>query len=117
VRVSIERIRAVCREKGKTLSGLLDSAGVSRNAFYTLARRRSVYPRSLEAVGRILGVPPHELLTAEGHAREEMKLLLAEVDAIARRHRGVDRENVRHTLLLMRKEPIDRLRKALARAQ
>ena len=115
--MSIERIKTLCRERGDTLTGLLARAGVSRNAFYSLARRKSVFPRSLNAVSASLGVGPNELLTLDDRGTEEMKSLLAEADAIACRNRGVDRENVRHALLLLRKEPVDRLRRALVRAR
>jgi len=46
-----------------------------------------------------------------------MKSLMAEVDAIVRRYPGVDRDNIRHTLLLLREKPIDRLRRALIRGR
>ena len=117
MRISTERIKTLCGERGETLSGLLSKAGVSRNAFYSLARRNSIFPRTLTAVCASLGVRPEELLTSDDRRTEAMKSLLAEADAIARRNRGADRENVRHTLLLMREKPIDRLRRALVRAQ
>ena len=107
----------MCRERGDTLTGLLARAGVSRNAFYSLARRKSVFPRSLDAVSARLGVVPGELLTADDRGTEEMKSLVAESEAIARRNRGVNRDNVRHALLLLRKEPVERLRMALVRAR
>jgi len=113
----MERIRAECRARGCTVTGALAKAGVSRNAFYSLARRDSILPRTLRALGAGLGVEPGDLLTRDDPRAEAMKVLLAEVDAIARRNPGVDRENVRHALLLLRRKPIDRLRLALARAR
>ena len=99
------------------MTGLLSRAGVSRNAFYTLARRKSVIPRTLEAISAKLGVRPDELLTVEDKKTEEMKILLAETDEIVRKNPGVDRENVRHALLLFREKPIERLRRALVRSR
>jgi len=117
MRLSIERVKVLCRAHGRTLTGLLAAAGVSRNAFYSLARRNSVFPRSLLAVCARLGVRPDEVLTADDREAEAMKFLLAEVDAIAGRDRRVDRDNIRHALLLLREKPIERLRRALVRAQ
>ena len=117
MRVSIERLRTVCRERGNTVTEALARAGVSRNAFYSLARRDTILPRTLRALGASLGVEPEALLTRDDRPAEAMKALLAEVDAIVRRNPGVDRENVRHALLLLRRKPIDRLRLALARAR
>lgn len=117
MRVSIERVKLLCRERGNTLTGLLATAGVSRNAFYSLARRDSILPRSLRAVCARLGIRPDEVLTADDRETEAMKTLLAEVDSIAGHDGRVDRDNVRHTLLLLREKPIDRLRRALVRAQ
>jgi transcriptional regulator with XRE-family HTH domain len=117
VRISTERVKLLCRERGTTLTGMLAAAGVSRNAFYSLARRDSIYPRSLRAVCARLGISPDKALTADEGEVESMKYLLASVDAIVSRDKRVDRDNVRHTLLLLREKPIDRLRRALVRAQ
>lgn len=117
MRMSTERVKALCRERGLSTTALLAEAGVSRNAFYTLARRRSVFPHSMEAVSAALGVRPDQLLTSDDRRTEGMKALLAQVDAIVKANRGVDRDNVRHTLLALRRKPIDRLRTALTRAR
>ncbi len=113
----MERIRSLSRARGMTVTSALAKAGVSRNAFYSLARRDSILPRTLRALGAGLGVEPEALLTRDDPRAEAMKALLAEVEAIARRHPGVDRENVRHALLLLKRKPIERLRLALARAR
>jgi hypothetical protein len=117
MRLSVERVKTMCRERGESVSAMLESARVSRNAFYTLARRESLFPRTLEAIGERLGVRPDSLLTDDDRKTEGMKALLAETDAIARRYPGVDRENVRHALLLLREKPIDRMRRALVRGK
>jgi len=117
MQVSVERVKQLCRERGTTLTSLLAAAGVSRNAFYSLARRDSIYPRSLCAVCARLGISPDMALSADEGGVESMKSLLAEVEAIVGRDKRVDRDNVRHALLLLREKPIDRLRRALVRAQ
>ncbi|MFH0924994.1 MAG: hypothetical protein V1872_05070 [bacterium] len=42
--------------------------------------------------------------------------LLNTLEEIMRHHKNADRDNVRHTLLLLEEKPIDRLRRALIRA-
>ena len=96
---------------------VLDQAGVSRNAYYSLVRKHSVLPASIEALASALGVPPSELLEDNPSPVAEAGKLAMEVDRIVRQHRGVDRDNVRHTLLLLDEEPIARLRRALRRGQ
>ena len=117
MRISVHRIKSLCRERGESVAGMLVAAGVSRNAFYTLARRPSILPRSIMAIAKQLGVGPGAVLTGEDRQAEEMRGLMAEVDDIARRYPGVDRENVRHALLLLKEPPINRLRRALVRAR
>lgn len=114
--MSLERIRDACRARGQTLTRALACAAVSRNAFYTLARRESVLPRSLCAVAAVLGVSPAALLTDNTPREERMKRLLTEVDGIVRRHPGADRDNIRHALLALQRSPLERLQTALSRA-
>ena len=116
MRVSLARVARLCREQGTTTSAALAAAGVSRNAFYSLARRESVLPRSLRALAARLGVSPVEVLTEDDAATDAMRALIASAQAIARRGSRTDRDNIRHTLLLLREKPVDRLRRALARA-
>lgn len=116
MRVSIERIRSLCRGRGQTLGALLASAGVSRNAFYTLARRESVLPNSLRAICAKLGATEDAVLTSDSREAEAMKSLLAEARLIAGSHGAGDFDNIRHTLLLLREPPLDRIRRALDRA-
>jgi hypothetical protein len=41
--------------------------------------------------------------------------LLKKVDAICAKHKKADRDNIRHTLILLQEQPIVRLRRALMR--
>ena len=99
------------------MTTLLCEAKVSRNAFYTLSRKPSVLPKSIQSLAAGLGVKPSAILKENKSPTEEAHLLNKQVDAILRRFKIHDRENVRHTLLLLREKPIDRLRRALIRAQ
>ncbi len=117
MRISILVIKDKCRQKEITLSELLNQAGVSRNAFYTLVREDSILPKSIRAIAKSLNIAPSEFLTEENQEMEKMKLLLNQVDDIARKYKKVDRDNIRHTLLLLSEPPIERLRRALTRGQ
>ena len=113
----MERIKSLCAERDISLQELLRRAGVSPNTYYTLARHESVLPKSILAVARCLNVSPSDLLTEDTPHIEQAKLLLSKVDSIVNRHRNIDRDNVRHTLLLLEEKPIDRLRRALIRGR
>lgn len=117
MRISLEAIKDKCRQRNITLSELLKQAGVSRNAFYTLAREDYVLPKSIRAIAERLNISPSEFLTEDNKGMEKMKLLLNKVDDIARKYKNIDRDNIRHTLLLLQEPPIDRLRRALTRGQ
>ncbi|MEK6776901.1 MAG: helix-turn-helix domain-containing protein [bacterium] len=117
MRISLEVIKDKCRQKKITLSELLMQTGVSRNAFYTLARADSVLPKSIKAIAKSLNISPSEFLTEDNQEVEKMKLLLNKVDNIAKKYKKIDRDNIRHTLLLLQDPPIERLRRALIRGQ
>jgi transcriptional regulator with XRE-family HTH domain len=117
MRLDVTAIRDHCRRSGTNVSGLLRKAGVSRNAFYSLARRDSLVPRSLKAIADSLGVPVTSLLADAGAPAARMQDLLREAGRIARSHPAADRDNIRHTLLLLDERPVERLRRALRRAR
>jgi len=117
MRISLEAIKNKCRQQNITLSELLKQAGVSRNAFYTLAREDYVLPKSIRTIAKSLNISPSEFLTEDNKEMERMKLLLNKVDDIARKNKNIDRDNIRHTLLLLQEPPMDRLRRALTRGQ
>ena len=96
---------------------MLREAGVSRNAFYTLARKDSVVPQSVIRISEHFGVSVSELLDDVLSSTQRMKRLTAESNRISKRHTGVDRDNIRHTLLLLEEKPIERLRRALRRGR
>ena len=115
MKVNATRIRELCELQGLSISRLLAEAGVSRNAYYSLLRRKTIMPRSLRDIARALRTTPDVLLRGRSADRSHMEALLAEADAIVRRYRGIDPDTVRHTLLLLDEEPIERLRRALRR--
>lgn len=113
----MKKLGGLCSGREISLARVLGDAGVSRNAFYTLARKASVFPRSVRAVAARLGVKPSEFMDEEDPQIAKMRVLLGRVDRIAREYPEIDRDNVRHMLLLMEEEPVERLRRALLRAQ
>jgi transcriptional regulator with XRE-family HTH domain len=117
MRISLEIIKDKCRQQNITLSELLKQAGVSRNAFYTLARVDFVLPKSIRAIAKRLNISPSEILTEDNKEIEKMKLLLNKVEGIARKYKNIDQDNIRHTLLLLQEPPVERLRRALTRGQ
>ncbi len=117
MRLSGSILRSLCEARGLTLGGLLKNAGVSRTAYYSLARKDSVLPKSIEAIARRLDTSPSAFLEDERRIEAEARSLLSRAGEIVLSHPDANLENVRHTLLLLQKEPIERLRRALIRAQ
>jgi transcriptional regulator with XRE-family HTH domain len=117
MKVSRVGLARLCGQRRITGSELLGRAGVSRNAFYTLLRKREMLPRSLVAIAQALNVAPSALLEENRSPAQDMRRLLAAVDKVMRRHPEADRDNVRHTLILLQEQPVDRLRRALTRAR
>lgn len=117
MRIDLDRIKELCKQRDKSVTALLNMAGVSRNAFYTLARKESVLPASVRAIADSLGVAPSEFLREDGSAIKRAQALLAEVEEIASNHMYADPSTIRHTLILLEERPIKRLRRALQRAR
>ena len=117
MRLNLDKIKAICDQRGTTLAETLREAGVSRNAFYSLARRGSILPRSLEAVAEQLGVPVSTLLEEPVTPVERMAALAREASRIARKYPGADIDDIRHTLILLDEKPIERLEGALRRGR
>ena len=113
----MNKLRALCRSRGLSLRSMLKQADVSPNAFYTLARKRSVIPKSLQAIATCLDTGPRMFLMDTPSAAQDMRNIEAEVARIMKTYKIHDRDNVRHALLLAREKPVERLRRALIRAQ
>jgi transcriptional regulator with XRE-family HTH domain len=110
-----DHLASLCRHRGMTVSALLRDAGVSRNAYYALARKSSVLPRSIDRLAECLGSSASSLLTDEPAIPADAKRLVREMDEVAHAHPGIDRNHVRHTLILLDEPPVERLRRALRR--
>jgi len=117
MRLSAEEIKDLCGARSLSLNALLKRAGVSKTAFYHLIYKDSVLPRSIDALAAALDVRPSALLEETDRKSRCAIRLLETVDRIAASDPSLDRDNVRHTLLLLEEKPIERLRRSLLRAR
>ena len=115
--LDLDRIKQLADQQGWTLTDLLEEAGVSRNAFYSLVRKVSVLPGSIESVAATLGVPAGTILGDESPQERWARRLWEEVESVRDRAPAVDPDNVRHTLILLQEPPIERLRRSLRRGR
>ena len=118
MRLSADKIRALASRQSRSLSAVLRDAAVSRTAFYSLARRRSLLPRTVYAIADALGVKPGDVLDSpDRSAAELLAARLADARAIAAAHPKSAFENIWHTLALLNLPPIDRLNRSLLRGR
>ena len=117
MRLSPDRIKRLCRSRGLCLGALLGQARVSRTAYYSLARKESVLPKSIRAIAAALGVAPSRILCEPTRAERRTRELIRELERVLAKHPRASREDVWHTLLLLEQKPIDRLRRGLLRGR
>jgi transcriptional regulator with XRE-family HTH domain len=110
MRVATDKIRRLARRRGLTLSALLARAGVSRNAYYSLARRSSVLPKTLGSLARTLGVSESELL-------DEVPLSVVTARRICAENPAIAFENAWHVLAMLEMKPTERLNRSLIRGR
>lgn len=115
--ISKEKLDKLLKERNITLNKLLAKAGVSKTAFYHLLYKDTVLPNSIHAIANALGVRPSSFLEEIGQEVERIQDAARMADEIVRNQPSLDRENVRHTLLLLQEEPIQRLRRSLIRGR
>jgi hypothetical protein len=117
MKISLNKVEYECRRRDLSVGGLLRESGVSRNAFYSLARKEYVVPLSLIRIADRLNVPVSDLLEETDTPAARMKAIAAEAALLVDRYPEVDPDNVRHTLILLNEEPVERLRRALRRGR
>ena len=118
MRLARDKVRILARARGLTLSEALRRAKVSRNAFYHLARRPTVVPRSVHALGAALGVPGSALLDeTPPSAEDRATALLREARRIHARNPECSFDNIWHTLWLLEVSPAERLHRSLIRGR
>ena len=111
------RIRQQCTKRGISLQALLDNAGVSRTAYYSLVRKDSVLPRSVRALAGTLGVQPSALLEEGEPGVWRAEAMRRRAQRIVTRNPGAAFEDVWHTLVLLEEDPVERLRRSLLRGR
>jgi len=118
MRIAHRRIRQLASELELPLRTLLQRAGISRTAYYSLARRPTVLPKTIHALAESLHVPiteileePAPALTVEALRRLEAARAICAADSAA------SFENIWHSLCLMDLAPIDRLNRSLVRGR
>ena len=116
MRLNHEEAMRIAGEQGTTLTAVLDRAGVSRTAYYSLRRRDNILPRTIRALARELDIDPERLLqktpTPLTYERR-----LKRTREICERFPGTDFHNVWHTLTLLDLPPVERLRRSLRRGR
>jgi transcriptional regulator with XRE-family HTH domain len=117
MRLLSSKLKKLCRAKGLRLVDLLASAGVSKTAYYHLVYKPSVLPNSIHALANALGVRPSDILEEISPQERLIQAIANRTDEILADNPALNRENVRHTLLLLKEKPIERLRRALIRGR
>lgn len=111
------KLKELCRKKKLSLRELLIKANVSKTAYYHLVYKETLLPNSIHAMAGVLDVRPSVFLEEVNPEEEKIKKIAVMADKIMADFPELDRENVRHTLLLLHEEPIERLRRGLIRGQ
>jgi transcriptional regulator with XRE-family HTH domain len=117
VRLNTASLKELCRKRGTTLQRMLTEAGVSRTAYYSLARKDSVVPRSVRIIAGELGVPLSAILEEPPAVELRTQALLRRAQRVLVRNPAASFENVWHTLMLLEEPPLDRLRRSLLRGR
>ena len=117
MKLSADRIRALCNRRETTLTDMLAQANVSRTAYYSLVRKESVLPGSVRAIADQLGVEPSKILIEAGPGERRAQALLRLAKKIIRNNPRASFENVWHTLMLLEEPPVERLKRSLLRGR
>lgn len=115
MRINKNKLEKMYNEKGLNLKELLAKAGISKTAYYNLIYKDRLLPRSVYSIARILGIPPSDFIEEASCEEKSIADLLKLTDEIINENPDLDRDNVRHTLLLLKEEPVARLKRGLRR--
>ena len=118
MKLSIAKVRSLGKQRDLCLTSLLERSGVSRTAFYSLARRDSVFPKTIKAVARTLGVSPLDILEQPAGWLDAVPTLrLEQARRIIASAPAAEFQNVWHTLALLELPPVERLNRSLLRGR
>ena len=117
MKLSVTKVRKLGEEQDLSLTRLLERSGVSRTAFYSLARRDSVLPKTVRALAQHLGVSPLELLELPTAPNGSSATRLDLARTIAALAPEADFRTIWHTLALLELSPSERLERSLLRGR
>ncbi len=111
------KLKGLCKTKGLSLRELLYKANVSKTAYYHLIYKETLLPNSVHAIAEALNVHPSVFLEEVNPEEEMIRQIMNLTEKILKKFPKLDRENVRHTLLLMHEAPIERLKRGIRRGR
>jgi transcriptional regulator with XRE-family HTH domain len=117
MRLDVDAIRRRCEAHGVPLARVLRDAGISRTAYDSLVRRKSVLPKAVLKLAKVLDAPASALLDESGMEEKRMRRRIEAAKRIAGQSAGTKFENVWHTLALLDETPSERLKRALRRGR
>ena len=109
-------IKRLCAERRLPLGDLLRLAGVSRTAYYSLVRKDSVLPKSIDRLARALDVSSAAFLVDDIAVIARHRELRAQAEDLHHRYPESDKDVLFRTLQNLDLPPVERLRRALTRA-
>jgi len=115
--ISPAKLKSLYESKEMHLKRLLSLAGVSKSAYYHLLYKDTLLPDSLHRIAQILEVRPSAFLEEINPDEKKMRKILSLTDKISAGRPTLDRDNIRHTLILLNEKPIERLRRSLIRGR
>ncbi len=115
--ISKRKLEKVMRSQGMTLKELLKRAHTSKTAYYHLLYKETILPKSIHALSEVLNVRPSAFLEEMTPEEKKIRYIAKRTDQIMAENPTLDRENVRHTLILLQEKPINRLRRGLIRGR
>jgi hypothetical protein len=117
VQLSSLKFKKRCAQRRISLCDVLKQAGVSRTAYYSLVRKKSVLPKSILRIASHLDINPAALLDNDAAKIKHIRELQAKAGVISLKYPECDRDVIFRTLLNLEKPPVERLRRALIRAR
>ena len=117
MRISRVKLKSLYKSKRLHLKMLLSEAGVSNTAYYHLLYKDTLLPDTIHRIAQVLEVRPSAFLEEISPAEKKVKRILFLTDKISANGPLLDRENIRHTLILLDEKPIERLRRSLIRGR
>ena len=117
MKISKKKFENISRNNSLTLKELLKKSGVSKTAYYNLLYKDKLLPNSVYALADALGVMPSDFLEEVSPEEKKIYDIIKLTDEIIGEYPDLDRDNVRHTLLLLEEEPVERLKRGLIRGR